>query len=108
VRETTPDRWLIFRAPRLVCFGGAVVMAVVGIAVIVANPAGISTPNDDAYGPDAPLQPWVVVAAVAAFVCSACAGLLGVLALWQRHHPGVELIATCEAAFVPLTETEDA
>jgi hypothetical protein len=105
LRETTPDRWLWVRAPVRVFLGGAVLMAAVGVAFVLANPAGISTTSEDAYGPNAPLQPWVVLVAAASFACAACSAVLAVLVIYRRFHPPTEPVSTCEPAFAPLEAT---
>lgn len=75
--------WLWKRIPELFVAFGVVFFIGGGVAMLFSNPAGNST-RADAYGPEAPLQPWVVVVAIGMFFAGACTALLLVFLLWQR------------------------
>lgn len=77
------------KAPDLLCLAGAGSFGALGVGLLVSNPAGTST-RDDAYGPDAPLQLWVIICSgLGFFVAAAC--LLGAAyGLWIRFTRGFE------------------
>lgn len=75
--------WLLWKFPELTCLVGAIVFTAGGIAMLLSNPAGNSTTGDQ-YGPDAPLQGWVLAMALLAFALAGLSVVFALLVLWQR------------------------
>ena len=112
-RTTT---WLTTKAPELMCLGGAVGFGVFGVAVLLSNPAGNSTSGDN-YGPDAPLQPWVLFIGGACLVMSGLCLLMTLALLWKRwsrrtrattsQATDITVDTTLRGSSVPHGEDED-
>ncbi len=75
--------WALQKHPEVLGLCGAVVFTAGGIAMLLSNPAGNSTQGEQ-YGPDAPLQVWVVVVAFLLFALALFSIFFMLLFLWQR------------------------
>jgi hypothetical protein len=63
------DAWLL-RTPIALGAGGMIAFAVAGTALLLANPAGNGSADDESYGAEAPLQGWVVLLAACCFAAA--------------------------------------
>jgi hypothetical protein len=79
------------RTPIALGAGGMIAFAVAGTALLLANPAGNGSADDQSYGPDAPLQGWVALLAVCCFGAAIASAALLVRSVRRRsvshEHP---------------------